>query len=116
VSGGPPCQPFSLGGKHIAFRDSRDLWSEAVRAVREARPKAFLFENVKGLTRQAFANYYEYIYLQLTYPKVTRKRDELFGLVTYLEINMANVDALPSFVGFRDIGEMGLLLSNTGFG
>jgi DNA (cytosine-5)-methyltransferase 1 len=76
VSGGPPCQPFSLGGKHRAFRDSRDLWSEAVRSVREARPKAFLFENVKGLTRQAFANYYEYIYLQLTYPEVTRKRDE----------------------------------------
>lgn len=76
VSGGPPCQPFSLGGKHRAFRDSRDLWSETVRTVREARPKAFLFENVKGLTRQAFANYYEYIYLQLTYPEVTRKRDE----------------------------------------
>ncbi|MGH6670754.1 MAG: DNA cytosine methyltransferase [Xanthobacteraceae bacterium] len=76
VSGGPPCQPFSLGGKHRAFRDSRDLWSEAVRTVREARPKAFLFENVKGLTRQSFANYYEYINLQLIYPEVTRKRDE----------------------------------------
>jgi DNA (cytosine-5)-methyltransferase 1 len=76
VSGGPPCQPFSLGGKHRAFRDSRDLWPETVRAVREVRPKVFLFENVKGLTRQAFANYYEYINLQLTYPEVTRKRDE----------------------------------------
>ncbi len=76
VSGGPPCQPFSLGGKHAAYRDSRDLWSEAVRATREVRPKAFIFENVKGLTRQAFANYYEYIYLQLTYPPIKRKADE----------------------------------------
>lgn len=79
VSGGPPCQPFSLGGKHRAYRDDRDLWSEAVRAVREARPSAFIFENVKGLTRQAFANYYEYIYLQLSYPTIKRDADELWN-------------------------------------
>lgn len=79
VSGGPPCQPFSLGGKHGAFRDDRDLWSEAVRAVREARPSAFIFENVKGLTRQAFANYYEYIYLQLSYPTIRRGGDETWS-------------------------------------
>jgi DNA (cytosine-5)-methyltransferase 1 len=79
VSGGPPCQPFSLGGKHRAHKDDRDLWSEAVRSVREARPKAFIFENVKGLTRQAFTNYYEYIYLQLNYPAITRKEDELWS-------------------------------------
>jgi DNA (cytosine-5)-methyltransferase 1 len=47
-----------------------------VRAVRETRPRAFLFENVKGLTRQAFANYYEYIYLQLCYPELTLKRGQ----------------------------------------
>jgi DNA (cytosine-5)-methyltransferase 1 len=76
VSGGPPCQPFSLGGKHKGQRDARDMWPEAVRAIREARPSAFLFENVKGLTRQAFANYYEYIYHQLSYPELKRKRDE----------------------------------------
>src|SRR4051812_9953758 len=48
VSGGPPCQPFSLGGKHRAYADDRDMWPQAVRAVREIRPKAFIFENVKG--------------------------------------------------------------------
>ena len=79
VSGGPPCQPFSLGGKHRAFRDDRDLWSEAVRAVREVRPSAFIFENVKGLTRQAFANYYEYIYLQLSYPSIRRGSEEAWN-------------------------------------
>jgi DNA (cytosine-5)-methyltransferase 1 len=76
VSGGPPCQPFSLGGKHKAFRDVRDMWPEAVRAIRETRPRAFLFENVKGLTRQAFANYYEYIFLQLSYPELACKKGE----------------------------------------
>jgi DNA (cytosine-5)-methyltransferase 1 len=70
VSGGPPCQPFSMGGKHRAQSDTRDMFPEVVRAVREARPKAFIFENVKGLTRSAFRNYFEYIRLQLEHPDV----------------------------------------------
>lgn len=76
VSGGPPCQPFSLGGRHKAFADSRDMFGEAVRAVRELRPKAFIFENVKGLTRDRFANYLEYITLQMNYPEVIRRQSE----------------------------------------
>jgi DNA (cytosine-5)-methyltransferase 1 len=76
VAGGPPCQPFSLGGKHRAYQDQRDMFPEAVRAVRELRPQCFLFENVKGLLRQNFANYFHYIILQLSYPLVTRKNDE----------------------------------------
>jgi DNA (cytosine-5)-methyltransferase 1 len=78
VSGGPPCQPFSLGGKHRAHRDERDLFPEAVRAVRELRPKAFIFENVKGLLRESFTNYFEYIQLQLSYPTLSRRSDELW--------------------------------------
>ena len=76
VSGGPPCQPFSLGGKHKANADQRDMWSEAVRAVRETKPEAFMFENVKGLTRAAFSHYFSYIKLQLQHPEVLRRRDE----------------------------------------
>lgn len=71
VTGGPPCQPFSLGGKHKAHADHRDMWSEAVRAVRETRPRAFIFENVKGLTRSNFSAYFNYITLQLSYPEMT---------------------------------------------
>jgi DNA (cytosine-5)-methyltransferase 1 len=76
VSGGPPCQPFSLGGKHRGFKDERDMFPEAVRAVRELRPKAFIFENVKGLLRETFSDYFEYIHLQLTYPSITRRSPE----------------------------------------
>ena len=76
ISGGPPCQPFSLGGKHKGNMDERDMFPEAVRAVRELRPKAFIFENVKGLLRQSFSTYFEYIYLQLNYPSLVRKKDE----------------------------------------
>lgn len=68
VAGGPPCQPFSMGGKAKGFEDKRDMFPEAVRAVRELQPSAFIFENVRGLLRPAFANYVEYIRLQLTYP------------------------------------------------
>jgi len=76
VSGGPPCQPFSLGGKHKGYNDSRDMFPEAIRAVRELQPTCFVFENVKGLKRQTFANYLEYIRLQLTHPEMIRKADE----------------------------------------
>jgi DNA (cytosine-5)-methyltransferase 1 len=76
VAGGPPCQPFSMGGKHGGHRDKRDLFPEAIRAVRELRPRAVIIENVKGLLRQAFADYLEYILLQLQYPEFTAKNGE----------------------------------------
>ncbi len=76
VSGGPPCQPFSLGGNHKAYNDERDMFPEAIRAVRELKPKAFIFENVKGLLRQSFSTYVEYIYLQMSYPDVAKKPGE----------------------------------------
>lgn len=70
VTGGPPCQPFSLGGKHKAYTDNRDMFPEAVRAVRELRPMGFIFENVKGLLRKSFSSYFNYILLQLSHPEV----------------------------------------------
>jgi len=76
VSGGPPCQPFSLGGKHRGYQDERDMFPEAVRAVRELRPKAFIFENVKGLMRESFSSYFGYIHLQLIYPGLVRREGE----------------------------------------
>lgn len=76
VSGGPPCQPFSIGGKHRGFNDSRDMFPEAARVVRTVRPKAFIFENVRGLLRRSFAKYFEYIILQLTYPEIAPADNE----------------------------------------
>jgi DNA (cytosine-5)-methyltransferase 1 len=78
VTGGPPCQPFSLGGKHKAFADERNMWPEAVRVIREIKPKAFIFENVKGLTRSNFASYLKYIDLQLHYPEIISNSEELW--------------------------------------
>lgn len=76
LAGGPPCQPFSMGGKHKAHDDSRDMFPATVDIVRTLRPKAFILENVKGLTRSTFANYYQYILLQLEFPEVPSRRNE----------------------------------------
>ena len=76
LSGGPPCQPFSIGGKAQAYNDSRDMFPQAARALAEIRPRAFIFENVRGLLRKNFARYFNYILLQLTYPEVLRKKNQ----------------------------------------
>lgn len=76
VAGGPPCQPFSMGGRHKAFGDPRDMFPATVSVVRRLKPKAFIIENVKGLTRSSFANYYQSILLQLEFPEVVRREGE----------------------------------------
>lgn len=76
LAGGPPCQPFSIGGKHRAHADNRDMFPATVEIIRQLRPKAFIIENVKGLTRASFANYFTYIQLQLEFPEVPLLRDE----------------------------------------
>jgi DNA (cytosine-5)-methyltransferase 1 len=57
IAGGPPCQPFSIGGRRLGKGDCRDLLPEFVRAVAEARPRAFLLENVPGLASPAHRGY-----------------------------------------------------------
>ena len=76
ISGGPPCQPFSVGGKHKGPSDNRNLFHELVRAVRETRPKAILIENVRGLLRPAFTSFFEYILLQLRFPELAKHDGE----------------------------------------
>src|SRR5262249_14672100 len=54
IVGGPPCQPFSSGGKRHSIMDPRgSLFMEYVRVIREARPKYFIFENVAHIITAA---------------------------------------------------------------
>lgn len=76
ISGGPPCQPFSLGGKAKGNLDERDMFPYAIQGIRTLEPKAFIFENVKGLLRSSFSSYFNYIILQLTYPEIVKKEKE----------------------------------------
>src|SRR3546814_8038599 len=59
-------------------RDPRNMWPEAIRAIRTIRPKAFIFENVRGLFRPNFAEYRDHITLQLSYPEIAPKEDEFW--------------------------------------
>lgn len=76
VSGGPPCQPFGIGGKKRGQDDHRDMWPEAIRAVREAKPRMFLFENVRNLAGPRFRHYLDWIVAHLEHPTLLRKPAE----------------------------------------
>lgn len=78
LAAGAPCQPFSLGGKHRAEHDGRNLFPEVIRAVRQLSPASVLLENVRGLLRNAFRPYFEYLLRQLEYPSLGPKPNELW--------------------------------------
>lgn len=68
LAGGPPCQPFSLGGVAKGDEDKRNMFPEMFRAIREIQPKAVICENVRGLLRPSFKPYFEYILRELRLP------------------------------------------------
>ena len=57
LAGGLPCPPFSVAGKQLGYADERDLFPAALRLIDEARPRAVMLENVRGLLEARFANY-----------------------------------------------------------
>ncbi|WP_082467861.1 DNA cytosine methyltransferase [Leifsonia sp. Leaf264] len=65
LAGGVPCPPFSIAGQQLGKDDERDLFPEALRLVREARPTAVLLENVRGLASRRFDSYREAILSEL---------------------------------------------------
>jgi DNA (cytosine-5)-methyltransferase 1 len=54
VTGGFPCQPFSIAGKKKATEDDRDLWPEMRRVIEETRPSWVIGENVANFVNLAF--------------------------------------------------------------
>ena len=107
IAGGPPCQPFSIGGKHSGPNDRRDMIPEMIRAVVALTPRAVIIENVRGLLRSAFRTYFGYVILQLTYPKVIRRDGETWtehlSRLEVLHLSGRGKDDLHYNVVFRSI-------------
>jgi DNA (cytosine-5)-methyltransferase 1 len=57
VTGGPPCQPFSVAGRQLSSLDPRDCVPEFIRAVAQSEPHAFIMENVSGLAALRHRHY-----------------------------------------------------------
>ena len=50
LTAGVPCQSWSIAGKNLGFDDDRgQLWNDTIYLLQKSKPKAFIFENVKGL-------------------------------------------------------------------
>ena len=80
VIGGPPCQPFSVGGHQKGIEDARDGFPIFIDAVKKLMPKVFMFENVRGLL---YANrwYFELVISEL---------QKLGYLIDYKLLNAVN--------------------------
>ena len=67
LAGGPPCQDFSIGGKHTGAKGSKNLWPWTIKAVRKLEPLSFAFENVPAMDT-IHKDYLEYLVLALSLP------------------------------------------------
>lgn len=65
LTGGFPCQPFSLSGDLRGTEDNRYLWPEMLRCICEVRPTWVVAENVYGITTGKFNNVFEVVCSQM---------------------------------------------------
>ncbi len=68
LSGGPPCQPWSLAGHHKGVFDPRDLLAYIHEIVGVVEPEVFLFENVPGLASEQNRDYLQAVIERLRCP------------------------------------------------
>lgn len=97
LAAGPPCQSFSIGGKHRGASDDRNLWPWVVSAVRQLRPRAFVFENVPALMTK-HASYFEYLKLALQLPELASPHGDWEADKEYLRVcTQQNIRSVPTY-------------------
>lgn len=85
LAGGVPCPPFSIAGKQLGKDDERDLFPEAIRLIREIRPRAVMLENVRGFLDSGFDEYREHIFTSI----------QKLGYVTHIKLLNASDYGVP---------------------
>ncbi|MGY4749982.1 DNA cytosine methyltransferase [Pannonibacter sp. Q-1] len=65
LAGGLPCPPFSVAGKQLGEKDERNLFTRGVEIAERVKPRAIMFENVRGMLDPSFLSYREFIELRL---------------------------------------------------
>ena len=85
LAGGVPCPPFSVAGKQLGQDDDRDLFPEAIRLIREIKPKAVMLENVRGFLDPSFEAYRNRIF----------KSIQDLGYVTHIKLLNASNFGVP---------------------
>lgn len=85
LAGGVPCPPFSIAGKQLGKDDERDLFPEAIRLIREMRPRAVMLENVRGFLDSDFDEYREHIFTSI----------QELGYVTHIKLLNASDYGVP---------------------
>lgn len=75
LAGGPPCQNFSIGGKHEGAHGDRNLWPWTIDAVRTLEPLSFAFENVPAMAT-VHKDYLDYLVLALSLPNEARPHED----------------------------------------
>lgn len=102
VAGGVPCTPASKAGKQLGASDSRNLWPEALRMVREVRPRAAMFENVRGLMDEKFAGWRQETIDQL---ENLGYRDPVWKLIYAADFGVPQLRPRSVLVAFRDAAD-----------
>jgi DNA (cytosine-5)-methyltransferase 1 len=98
------CQPWSTAGRHCGQLDARDMFPTLVRAVREARPRFVLVENVKGLLRPKFGEYLRYILAQLSTPSVSPDGESVASHMSRLSGSPPEYHVVHELLNAADFG------------
>jgi DNA (cytosine-5)-methyltransferase 1 len=75
IAAGAPCQPFSQGGGLRGQYDDRNMFPQVVRAIGQARPRAFVIENVRGLLFARADAYFRSVLARLRNPSIDSESD-----------------------------------------
>ena len=102
ISGGFPCQPFSVAGKQKGKGDERYLWPEMLRVIREVKPAWVVGENVLGI-------------LRIAAPDVTKGLEREGYNVVLLDYEAAAVGALHRRERIAFVGSLSANPMHNGF-